>query len=491
MQFVDGFYYEGSETIRMIHLNLAVILLYGMLAILSRKHFSKYKKTDIRFGVVISLFLSMGYTVYRWIEKYYPMNRVCERLRKVRIVPQETLRKLAEDYAVKNAAVGLAIFFVCSLASFTYAVIDECRAEQTPNIIEREDYRGNTKNQDIYLTVDGETLVYELPVHPMEYSEEEFMREAESVRAWIETTMLSGNTDAQNIREDLQLPEHDEKGLFTIEWSSQNPNIITSFGKVDWDLLSEDVQVMLVARIEYLDYFALYEFPLVLRSSPDDIKDDRLHIVRETLTKLEQDNRSTILWELPEEIDGVEISLEREHDKKALWLFVAGGVLCIGAVLLRRSRLDETIKRRNEELNRQYPDFVNRLCMLLGTGLTLRGCMEQAARELDDSTLRKELLYMVHELSTGADENRAYDEFGARIGIPSYTRLANRLNQHLRTGTGDLIRVLEEEVQFSLESRREYMKKRGEEVSTKLLFPMVVLLLVVMVIIILPAMRGL
>lgn len=476
----------------MIHINLAVILLYGMLAILSRKHFSKYKKTDEHFGVVTSLFLSMGYTVYHWIEKYYPINRVCERLRKVQIVPQETLRKLAEDYAVKNAAVGLAIFFVCSLASFTYAVTDECRADKMPNIIEREDYQGNTKKQDIYLTVDGETLVYELPVHPMEYSEEEFIHEAEAVRDWLEITILNGNTDALNIREDLQLPERDEKGLFTIEWRSQNPDIITSFGKVDWDLLSEDVQVMLVARVEYLDYFVLFEFPLILRSSSDDIKDDRLHMVRETLTKLEKDNRSCVFWELPEEIDGVEISLGREHGKKSWWLFLAGGALCIGGVLLRRSRLDEAIKRRNEELNSQYPDFVNRLCMLLGTGLTLRGCMEQATRELsEDSILRKELLYMVHELSTGGDENRAYDEFGARIGMPAYTRLANRLNQNLRTGTGDLIRVLEEEVQFSLESKREYMKKRGEEVSTKLLFPMVVLLLVVMLIIILPAMRGL
>ena len=66
----------------------------------------------------------------------------------------------------------------------------------------------------------------------------------------------------------------------------------------------------------------------------------------------------------------------------------------------------------------------------------------------------------------------------------------NHIHQNLRVGTQNLIHVLEEEVGISLDMRNEYMKKRGEEVSTKLLFPMMVLLLVVMFIVMLPAIQN-
>ena len=46
-------------------------------------------------------------------------------------------------------------------------------------------------------------------------------------------------------------------------------------------------------------------------------------------------------------------------------------------------------------------------------------------------------------------------------------------------------------MQTALKKRRELAKKKGEEASTKLLFPMIVLLALVMVLIVYPAMTGL
>ena len=160
-------------------------------------------------------------------------------------------------------------------------------------------------------------------------------------------------------------------------------------------------------------------------------------------------------------------------------------------VVLQRYQLEQSVKKRDNELNVMYSGFVSRICMLLGTGLTLRGAMERIAYEMNGhSTLKQELLYMVHEQKMGRDEAATYESFATRIGLPIYARLMNHINQNLRVGTQNLIHVLEEEVGISLEMRNEYMKKRGEEVSTKLLFPMMVLLLVVMFIVMLPAIQN-
>ena len=61
------------------------------------------------------------------------------------------------------------------------------------------------------------------------------------------------------------------------------------------------------------------------------------------------------------------------------------------------------------------------------------------------------------------------------------------ISQNLRMGTKDLLKLMEDEVRTSLELKKEYTRRKGEEASTKLLFPMIILLATVMIIIIVPA----
>lgn len=472
----------------LIFINLIVILLYGLLALLSRKHYSKYKKRYKKGRSIKVIFDAMGYTIFHKFQEVFPLERIKHRIRKVQVVSKDTLDELAEDYIVKNAATCLLVLFVSVLGSLLVSVAWYKKADETSNIVEREGYTGDTRKQEIYLTVDGETSVYELEVMPLEYTEQEFLQEARDVRDWLETAILNGNSDLSSVTTDLLLPEWDSNNRFHISWQSQHPEIITSYGKVEWDLLKEDVEVMLLAEISYLDYSTVFEYPITLRGRFDD---DKSFEVFQLIQEIEAQNRTQEAFVLPGETKGVSITTKQGKKNSAmLWLGV-GVVVCFVVLICERVRLEEQINERNKQLTMQYSNFVSRISMLLGTGLTLRGCMEQLALELDNqSTLKSELTYMVQEIKTGKSETDAYDAFATRIGMPMYARLMNQLVQNLRVGTHNLIRILEEEIDVSLEIRREFMKKRGEEVSTKLLFPMMVLLLVVMIIVILPALQN-
>ena len=109
----------------------------------------------------------------------------------------------------------------------------------------------------------------------------------------------------------------------------------------------------------------------------------------------------------------------------------------------------------------------------------------------EDAVLKRELEYAVHQLDTGSEEAWVYEQLGRRLELPEYYQLLQQLSQHIRMGTKDIRNLMEQELQNSLEKRLEFAKKKGEEASTKLLFPMVVLLLLVMVIIVYPAFVGL
>ena len=306
----------------------------------------------------------------------------------------------------------------------------------------------------------------------------------------MSTEILGNNSSADCITEDLNLPEKDKTNCFDIMWKSDNPELVTSYGKVERDLLTEDVVVVMSATITYLDYSVDYDYPLYIRAYLSE-EDKKLSMVQTVLKEIEGRDRTQSQIVLPSENQNVKITLPANKQKASYkWIFL-GALLGVVVVVLQRYQLEQSVKKRDNELNVMYSGFVSRICMLLGTGLTLRGAMERIAYEMNGhSTLKQELLYMVHEQKMGRDEAATYESFATRIGLPIYARLMNHINQNLRVGTQNLIHVLEEEVGISLEMRNEYMKKRGEEVSTKLLFPMMVLLLVVMFIIMLPAIQN-
>ena len=104
--------------------------------------------------------------------------------------------------------------------------------------------------------------------------------------------------------------------------------------------------------------------------------------------------------------------------------------------------------------------------------------------------LEKEIMYTINQIESGYSEFAAYEELGARLGLAPYSRIMNRISQNIRKGNKDLRKLMEEEVFLALNERRECVKKKGEEASTKMLFPMIILLGIVMVIVMFPALSS-
>jgi hypothetical protein len=99
----------------------------------------------------------------------------------------------------------------------------------------------------------------------------------------------------------------------------------------------------------------------------------------------------------------------------------------------------------------------------------------------------EEMLITCRELESGIGEERVYDRFGDRCGQVRYRRLGNLLTQNLKKGSKGLVVLLEKEVDDAFEERKNMAKRMGEEASTKLLFPMILMLGIVLVILIYPA----
>ena len=145
--------------------------------------------------------------------------------------------------------------------------------------------------------------------------------------------------------------------------------------------------------------------------------------------------------------------------------------------------------------------MLSQMALLLGAGMTVSHAWERMVTSYENRCAQQigawqevpvyeEMRITYHQMKDGLGERLAYEQFGERIGLQVYRRLATLLVQNLRKGTAGLSRLLEKEMQNAFDEQESYTKKRGEELQTKLLLPMMLMLGLVIVIIMIPAIAS-
>lgn len=436
------------------------------LAILSRIHFSKYKDGTGK-GLI----------------------RFREEIQAIRMVSRREAEMIVRKKVQLMIGMILMVLFVCT--GITEVLLwKEQQTQADKRTVDRADYAGEVKKKDIRLSVDDKEYIYTMEIEPREYTEEEFYRLAQTQIAGLETTILGENPDLSHVSSPLYLPEEDADGVFAYTWKSDNPAVLSSYGKVNLEDGTGTTIVILTVEISYRTYAVEHSFPIsVVQETRGK---DAIERVKEELRQIEKTTRTDNELELPEQIGDVHISVRDNQRGQAKAWMMLGLLTAILLPITMCTRLKEERKKRNNALIEQYPSFVNHLWLLLGSGMTVQtGIRHMLSDMKEDAVLKRELEYAVHQLDTGSEEAWVYEQLGRRLELPEYYQLLQQLSQHIRMGTKDIRNLMEQELQNSLEKRLEFAKKKGEEASTKLLFPMVVLLLLVMVIIVYPAFVGL
>lgn len=464
----------------MIYINIFIVLLYVMLAIISRKHYSKYKG-------IKKVPYAMSDFIFSMVWKKVNTGRLQHDIRKLQIVSDKDVKTMSENFIKRNIAVCLAAFSVVNVVSLLFGIAGT-RVVDAGNVLYRDDYNGQMREYDISLTYEEDEAWVNLVVMPMEYTVEEFYEKSERLFRDFETELIGDNEDLLHIRGDIHIPENPEK-VFDITWLSDSPKILASTGKVNTDEITDKAFVTLTATIEYGALSASHEYRLGIEGRKDATV---IELVEGELYDLEQENRNQKEILIPKDLSGVKVSLEQEKNNTSVYMFLLGTLFCIILAFRKAAGLKQDIRNRDRRLMDLYPWFVNSLWLTLGAGVTVKSGIKQLiAGGENGSPLVLELEYAINQIDSGLDEAKAYEDLGRRIGLDAYVRLMHQLSRNLKIGTKDLLRLMEDELGAALEIRKENAKRKGEEASTKLLFPMVVLLLIVMLMIVTPVLVSL
>lgn len=447
---------------------------------------------------------NIGKALYRMSQYLY--KRLCiskitfpqhTRVRKnlEKLYPGEPVEQKVTEYYVKKTALTLGILLIGTLFSTVLKFqTDTGRILEETGIISRGNYRDGSKNISLEASL-GEKYRGEFRIEIMAKTLNKKEAEDLLMKFWEEISIqvLEENMDSEHISSDLNLAEEWEGYPFRVEWQSSMPEIVSRSGVVA--NVQEPDKVLLTALIRYENWQWVRELSIIVRA-PELTEEELLEVeIKELLQNAEKQYREEEQWSLPDMVQGQKIRWKEKTENSSLVFWVLTVFCAAGIFFLSDKDLHDGVEKKKAQMKDAYPVIVNKMALYLGAGMTVRGAFCKIAEKYQDDVNQggrlqpayNEMLHTCRELQAGVSEGTAYEHFGRRSGLQEYIRLAALLSQNLKKGNSALLSRLREETAIAMEERIHRRKQAGEEASTKLLVPMMMMLALVMIFIMIPA----
>ena len=152
--------------------------------------------------------------------------------------------------------------------------------------------------------------------------------------------------------------------------------------------------------------------------------------------------------------------------------------------------LDKKIRKKQEQIIIELPEFINKVTLLVNAGETVQQAIIRSVEQKKDyekSYLYKELLLSTNQIKNNYPLNRVLDELSKRCSMQEVSIFATTVLLNYRRGGTDFVTALNRLSQELWQKRISLSRTLGEQASSKLVFPMVLIFIVVLIIIATPA----
>lgn len=339
-----------------------------------------------------------------------------------------------------------------------------------------------------------------IEVGEQRYTEEELSILFEKSVAYLQKAVLGSNKSADAIYDNLNFIKTIPGTGIKVDWIPENHRLIQMDGTIKQENIgSEGVTTLVTVILTYGDSNQRYtkEHSMSFRIMPRIYSDEELLLqkLKEEIAAAQERTREDKYLELPDSLGKYRLVWDDDKKGNGLALLFLGVVLA-AVWTFGDKELDKQMKVRKKQMLMDYPEVINKFTLLVNAGMTIKQAWMKLAEDYSIMKAKngkqiryayEEMLLTVQELKFGIPEERAYEQFGKRTGLPSYMKFSSLINQNLKKGTKGFTEQLMYEASEAFEERKEAARRLGEEVGTKLLIPMLVMLIIVFLIIMIPA----
>ncbi len=419
----------------------------------------------------------------------------------MKLYPGEDIRKKYREYQQKKRTMAFAVMLT-GVGLFLCAQVS---SHMQHNLIEGTHLIRNEWDEGNYsVTLEARTvsqkekLTYQVQKRKLE--KEELETYFIQLKEELPNIIVGNNEGLWHVRNHLNLISTHPEYPFSIVWKSSDYSKISTTGEVSLTEVKEQGEVVeLTAICSYEDYNKEILVKTRLLPPLQTEKEKYLEKITALLEREDSCFETENALYLPLEVDGEEVLWEEKSTENGfVWLFL-GGICVLLVIYKANSDLQKKAQKRNEEIIRSYPEFISKLKLYIGAGLTIKNAFLRIGKDYrlekqrtgKKEYLYEELLIAGYQLNNGKSEEYVYRDWARRCEVMCCRKLGFLLASTLRQGNERMLSLLDKEVCLAWEERKTKAKKQGEEVGGKMLIPMLMMLLMVMFLILLPAFSGL
>lgn len=166
-----------------------------------------------------------------------------------------------------------------------------------------------------------------------------------------------------------------------------------------------------------------------------------------------------------------------------------GFLAASGVYIYFERTITEVISRRKESVERDLPEVLSKLSLLISAGMIISEAWEKTA-ESGSGILYKEMIRAAHKIDNGTSQFDAYLSVTEECNVTEVNRFVSALVQNLSKGSKEIGEFLKQASVESWSERKHRVKSRGEEASVKMLIPIVLMFLGIFIMIIVPVMSN-
>lgn len=353
---------------------------------------------------------------------------------------------------------------------------------------------GDLETEAIFcLGEDGTEYPVMLTIEAQTYQASEEKRLLAAAEKEIKKTFPGENASPEQILSDPVVLEEYQDGAVLAEWTFSDTDIISEEGKINQEALTKgkkNIEAFVSLKCGDSENFYSFSFWAVPKTKSK--KEQAALEIKEEVS-LQDNSKENVI--LPDTVCGQKVSWRTQPSVQPAEILGLGILASAAGVYGAREQKERQKQKRRRNLLLSYPEFVGKLSLLLGAGMTISGAlrkMDQMYRKRKTTKEKKEAAYeelrrMIVEIDNGMGEVRAIQEFAKRCDLQPYRKLALLLISGQKAGNRKLMEQLNEEADRVFLERKNAAQKIGEEAATKMLFPMLLMLLIVMAIILVPA----
>ena len=366
-------------------------------------------------------------------------------------------------------------------------------------IIERNDYGGGDRiiTAIAETELDGKTVSEEVVfnIGQRELSEDEIKKRFKECKSYLAETICGENLNTESVVTDLSLvSEHKPTGI-RIVWESSRPELIDEEGCVYPGDSEDNGYVLLTANLYLDDESDEWKCNVRHRAYVNSQNVDKY--IKKGLDEFQNNiaaDGEAAYVVLPENLgNGIKVSWKAAKENRFFICALMAVVLALFIKSKRKSELKKKKQARKQEIEDEFPYFLDKLVMLLSAGLILSEAVGRIAEDYARYTRPRHQKVLYEELSqvvrsmkeTNSSFAQELTKMSERLEIREFARLSVILRDSLESGMS-LVDKLEEESVLMWYERKSAVQKLGRVADTKLIFPLMIILSVLIVIVMAP-----